>query len=244
MRPAIVPAIILGLLLIACGAPPRNPNYNPATDPTPREDAGWQAAHAAQKALPDKAKARLLFLGDSITAGWCETGRLIWSANLATLGAVNLGLNGDRTEHLLWRIGDGLLDGYDPRLVVLMIGTNNLKSGEVRMGPDRTAAGIGAVITAVRTKLPRTRILLLGILPRQPEHPWIAQTIADTNERISQLADGDRVRYRDLTRTFLDDLGTLRPNLMAKDLLHPNETGYREAAKVIMPSIMQLLQLP
>jgi lysophospholipase L1-like esterase len=102
----------------------------------------------------------LVFVGDSITDGWRGTGASVWQKSFAAHKALNLGISGDRTEHVLWRLQHGELDGYEARLFVIMIGTNN---GDP--APD-VAEGIKAILAEIRGKQPQANILLLGIFPR------------------------------------------------------------------------------
>src|SRR5438552_5987443 len=97
---------------------------NSATTPAPR-DPGWVKRHEGFVKIAQKGDVDLLFLGDSITDGWRGGGKKVWEANFAPLKAANFGIGGDRTEHVLWRIQNGELEGIKPKLVVLMIGTNN-----------------------------------------------------------------------------------------------------------------------
>jgi beta-glucosidase len=105
-------------------------------------------------------------IGDSITQGWADEGGRIWDAYYGRRRAVNLGFNGDRTEHVLWRLDHGEVEGIAPKLAVVMIGTNN--TGVRHDPPEETAAGIQAILAILRTRLPGTKILLLDVFPRSP----------------------------------------------------------------------------
>jgi lysophospholipase L1-like esterase len=184
--------------------------------------------------------ADVLFLGDSITYGWTGAGRAAWEAHLAPLGAACHGIPGDRTEHLLWRLTHGELEGLSPKVVVVHVGTNNLKSGPVRQPPREVAEGVRAVVMEALSRCPSSRVLLVGILPRQPGYEWMAAAVAETNRLLARLADGRRVRFADTGGLFLDDAGNLRADLMG-DLLHPNARGYEAWARALAPLLRDMM---
>ena len=126
----------------------------------------WLARHQQKLAeIAQKgSKAQLVFLGDSITHAWEDFGEQTWQQYYQSLDAINLGYAGDRTENLLWRIQNGELDGLNPKLVVLLIGTNN--AGHRKEHPDDTALGIQVILQTISDKLPNCKILLLAIFPR------------------------------------------------------------------------------
>ena len=104
----------------------------------------------------------LLFLGDSITQGWHNNE--VWKRFYGPRHAANFGIGGDRTQHVLWRIENGEIDGIHPRVAVLMIGTNNAGSNSA----DEIAAGVTAIVQELRKRLPETKVLLLGVFPAAP----------------------------------------------------------------------------
>lgn len=184
----------------------------------------------------------LLFIGDSITQGWSwGDNRAIWDEHFGRWDPANFGISGDRTQHVLWRIDQGELDGIEPRVVVLMIGTNNIgdPAGEILQGVE-------AVVARIREKLPESRLLLLGIFPRgaNPAEPVIAEMrekIETVNRALARLDDGDRVRYLDLRDRFLDDEGRI-PETLMPDALHLSEEGYRIWAEGITPVIEEMMR--
>ena len=135
---------------------------NPATDPQPRTDEGWVAR---QKELNERAKkggAELVFLGDSITEGWEGGGKEVWDKRYTPRKALNLGVSGDQTQHVLWRLDHGNVDGLAPKAAVVMIGTNNTSAGAGgNTGGGQTAEqiaeGVQAVTDKLKEKLPKTR---------------------------------------------------------------------------------------
>jgi len=176
---------------------------------------------------------KMVFDGDSITAGWPNRARQIWVERFAKLGTFNFAMPGDGTQHLLWRLSQGQGEGLHPRLIVLMIGTNNTSKNSA----EEIAAGIKKIVEAYRTRLPEAAILLLGIFPRgeKPADP-ARDKIAKVNAIISALGDGKRVIYMDLTAKFLDADGMISREIMP-DFLHPSPKGYEIWADAIQPIV-------
>ena len=211
-----------------------SPPLTVATTPLSRPDK--QAVHerlvtGIQAQMPD-----LIFIGDSITENWSGPGRAVWNRYYGGRNTFNLGVNADRTEHVLWRLDHGELTGISPRLAVILIGTNNAGNN----APDDIAAGVAAIVDRVRGKLPQTVILLMGIFPRgeKPEDPQRI-AVAQVNERIARLSDGRKVFFMDLTQKFLAKDGTIPKELMP-DFLHPAERGYEIWAEAIEPMVAAL----
>ena len=181
----------------------------------------------------------LLMIGDSITQGWDDEGLPVWNAYYGRRRAVNLGFNTDRTEHVLWRLHHGEAQGLAPKVAVVMIGTNN--TGVSHDPPEATVAGIQAILTTLRARLPETKILLLGIFPRgaSADDPLRLVNVA-VNDRLRECADFQHIFYLDLSLLYLDKGGRLSQDLMP-DLLHPNELGYRVWAQGVEAMLKQLL---
>ncbi|MBI3828424.1 MAG: GDSL family lipase [Planctomycetes bacterium] len=179
----------------------------------------------------------MLFLGDSITDGWRGGGgKAIWDKAFAPLKAANFGISGDRTEHVLWRCQNGELEGYQAKLTVIMIGTNN--GGD--KAPD-VAAGIEAIVKEVEKRQPASKILLLAIFPRGPDSKFPPRVKnEEVNKLISKLDDGKKIKYLDINPKFLTDDGTLGKDIMP-DLLHPNAKGYQIWADAILPVVKEML---
>ena len=185
----------------------------------------------------------LLFIGDSITAGWGTIGRKVWDDRYAKLDAANFGINGDRTDGVLWRIEQGELEGIHPKVVVLMIGTNNYGSSA-----GQVVTGVKAVVASIHSKLPETKVLLLGIFPRGPvavdgdgkPDPG-RQKLLTINAELAKLDDGRQVRYLDLWRKFLTDDGSLPKEIMP-DSLHPSERGYVLWADAMQPLLSEMMK--
>lgn len=212
-------------------------------------DAGWKARHEAMGDRISRGAERgdigMLLIGDSITQGWEDDGREAWTEFYEKRAAVNLGIGGDRTQHVLWR-----LDRYDlaglarpragspPRLAVIMIGTNNSN------GADNTAAeiadGVKAVVARVRERLPETRVLLLAIFPRGEKPNPQRDKNAEASRLAASVADGELVTYLDIGPKFLRPDGTLSKETMP-DFLHLSPKGYQIWAESIEPTVCEML---
>lgn len=187
---------------------------------------------------------QLVFIGDSITDFWrADPQREIFEDYFGRYRPYNIGVSADETQHVLWRIEHGELDGLSPRLVVLMIGTNNLANAN-RMSPAETADGVAAVVDAIRRRLPASRILLLGIFPRanRADDP-LRRAVAETNRLIARLGDDRTVVYRDIGARLLQPDGTLSGEIMP-DYLHPNARGYQIWADAIRGDVDRLAGTP
>jgi lysophospholipase L1-like esterase len=184
----------------------------------------------------------LLFLGDSITRGWSradeegEDHGPVWDRYYRPRHAANFGIGGDRTQHVLWRIQNGEIDGIKPRVVVLMIGTNNVRAHTA----DEIAEGIEAIVKTLREKLPATRILLLGVFPRDPSPSPRREKLAAVNARIAKLDDGKTLRYLDIGKNFMNEDGTISREIMP-DFLHLSRKGYRIWADAMEPTLWSML---
>lgn len=209
---------------------------NPATKPVPRND--WMVAHESFNAIAKKGGIDVVFLGDSITAGWNGNGKTIWAARYAPLKAANFGIGGDRTQHVLWRLQNGNFDGITPKAVVLMIGTNNTGSDTA----PQIAEGVAAIVKEIQTRSPATKILLLAVFPRfeKADHP-IRLKIAEINATIAKLDDGQKVFFQDIGAKFLQPDGTLTKDIMP-DLLHLSPAGYQIWADAIQDKLAELLK--
>jgi len=216
----------------------------PAPLNKPEAQAWWLPRHEAKLREVREARAAgrpidLVLIGDSITHGWEDAGRTVWDEHLAPRQALGLGFWGDCTEHVLWRLQQGEVDGLSPRLVVLMIGTNN--TGDRQDPPDLTAAGIARLVQELRQRLPRSRVLLLAIFPRdaEPASP-LRQLNKRINALIAPLADGEAVHFLDINAVFTLADGNLSPQVLP-DQLHLSELGYRLWALAMLPTVDRLL---
>lgn len=187
----------------------------------------------------------VLFLGDSITEGWTKAPH-IWEHYYAQYQPANFGIGGDQTQHVIWRIENGELDGIKPRVVVLMLGTNN--SGAHTAG--QIAAADRKIVQMIRARLPETKILLLAIFPRGPRkardgtpEPWEKrmEVIRAVNTDLASLDDGKTIRFLDINARFLGNDGTI-PNVIMPDQLHPNTAGYQLWAEAMQPLLDEMMK--
>lgn len=205
----------------------------------------WLPRHeqklADAKAIAAKGeKIDLLFIGDSITQGWEKEGAATWQKHYAQRNAFAIGFGGDRTENVLWRLQHGALDNMSPKLVVMMIGTNN--TGHRHEKPATTAVGIKRLIAEIQQRQPKAKILLLAVFPRdeKPEGK-LRQINNGINAIIKKYADNKRVFFADINSVFLTPDGVLPKDIMP-DLLHPNEKGYDLWAEALEPHLQKLLK--
>ena len=202
------------------------------------QDWYWDR-HDAVNARLKQGNADILFVGNSITNGWENGGKKYWDQYFAPLNAVNMGFGWDWTQHTLWRLDHSEFDNISPKLAVVLIGTNNSN------GDDNTAEeiadGIIAVCGRLNRRFPKMKILLLAILPRQPEPCPQRTKVAKASRMASCITDGKRIHYLDLAGCFVEENGRLRQNLMP-DYLHPNEEGYLILAEALAPKINELIR--
>ncbi len=218
---------------------------NPAATPTPRKgkdgkpDANWMKRHDGFVAIAKKGDCNILFQGDSITDGWRgKEGKATWDQFFAQFKAENFGIGGDKTEEVLWRLQNGELDGIKPKLVVLMIGTNNTNG---KLTAEQIADGIKAIVKTIHDKSKESKVLLLAVFPRD-EKPGTPrrEKIAAINKIIAKLDDGGKtVKYMDIGASFLKADGTLPKDIMP-DFLHPNAKGYQIWASQINETVLEM----
>ena len=207
-----------------------------AIKPVPRQ-GGWMTRHQSFNKRVAQGNVDLVFIGDSITQGWEGGGKEVWAKFYGKRNAVNLGIGGDRTQHVIWRLDHDNVKNISPKAAVVMIGTNNSGSNT----PEQIAEGVAAIVKQLRTKLPETQVLLLAVFPRGPDkNDKRRQVNEKTNEIFKKLADGKDVYYLDIGPKFLQEDGTLTREIMP-DLLHLSEQGYTIWAESIEPTLKTLL---
>jgi lysophospholipase L1-like esterase len=212
---------------------------NPAATAAPRPDAGWFRRHESFVRRTVQGQVDVLFLGDSITQGWEGAGKEVWKERFAPLKAANFGIGGDQSQHVLWRITTGTeLQGIEPKVAVLMIGTNNLRGHTV----EQIAGGVTAIVQELRKQKPAVKVLLLAIFPRseKPDAPE-RDKIKKINEIIAKLDDGQHVRYLDIGGKFLEPDGSLTRAIMP-DFLHLSAKGYTIWADAVEPVVKEMLK--
>jgi len=207
--------------------------YNSATYPAPRVEWVQRVAETNQRAHQAAGSIELIFDGDSITDGWQGKGKDIWNERYGKLNPFDFGISGDRTQHVLWRLAQGQTDGMHPKLIALMIGTNNLGTNTV----EEIADGVKAIVADYQKRCPEAVVLLQAIFPRAelPTDPARAK-IQAINQIISKLGDDKRVIYIDFGDKFLEPDGTMSKEVMP-DFLHPSPKGYQIWADAIQPII-------
>jgi len=201
---------------------------NPATMPVARTDQGIVARQAEVVArAKESAPTSVVFLGDSITQGFEGAGKAAWDAHIAPWGALNLGVSGDRTEHVLWRLQEAPLTRLKPRCVVLLIGTNNLGHGTSTA--EQTLDGLWAVIRTIRAQAPQARLYVHEIFPRGERFHAMRGEIAQINQvlRAHQGADYTCLSTGDL---WVRKDGTISADIMP-DFLHLSPKGYEQWAQ-------------
>jgi beta-glucosidase len=204
--------------------------------PVPRTDSGWTERDASFNKRVKMGNVDLLLIGDSITQGWEGAGKDAWAKSYAKRNAVNLGIGGDRTEHVLWRLDHGNADAISPKLAVLMIGTNNSHDNTA----EEIGAGIQAIVKKLREKLPQTKVLILAIFPRNPKPDAVREKNAQASKIAAELADNKMVFYLDIGPKFLTADGELTKEIMP-DYLHLSPQGYDVWAASIEPKVAELM---
>ena len=192
----------------------------------------------------------VLFLGDSITEGWSKAPH-IWEHYYGDLQPANFGIGGDQTQHVIWRIENGELDGIHPKVVVLLLGTNNAASHT----GEEIAAADTKIIGMIRARIPGAKVLLLAIFPRDarrnPEGLITDAAIADAAKRmaaidranalLAKLDDGVNIRFLDIGGVFLGRDGKIPWTLMP-DQLHPTAAGYQLWAEAMQPLLLSMIK--
>lgn len=181
----------------------------------------------------------IVFLGDSITQIFVRDAMPLWKERYEPMKAVNFGIMGNVIQHVLWRVEHGELDGIKPKVVVLLIGTNNSNRKE----SQPIVVGIKHLIDVIHEKCPNTKVLLLGIFPRDKSTDTKNQKriIAEVNPELAKLDNGKSIRFLDLTQKFLNADGSLNADLFF-DRLHPSPAGYKVWADGMRPLLDEMLK--
>jgi lysophospholipase L1-like esterase len=245
-----IPTLLLGLLLASpqVARPPDPPA--PAEEvilpacmkPAPRTD---EAGEARQRQVLDrvrdaKASVPVVFIGDSITQGWEGAGAASWREHFEPFGTLNLGVGGDRTEHVLWRLEQAPLADLHPQVVVLMIGTNNASTG--RDSGTLIARGVHAIVDKVVAQCPATEVLVLDIPPRGQVINPLRGLVLQVNQALAAGPWPDRVTFLRVADGFVRGDGTIDEAIMP-DFLHLSAEGYRQWAAAIAPAVRERLVL-
>jgi len=254
LRLTVVPLFTAALAFAqpaATPAPAAAPERVDASAPIPKTgNARFFELHEKFLARAKSGPIGVLFLGDSITEGWGKAPH-VWEKFYGKLDAANFGIGGDQTQHVVWRIENGELDGIHPKVVVLMLGTNN-SAGHTA---EEIAAADKKIVELIRTKIPETKVLLLAIFPRGARRdkdgavtdPAITDAtkrmavIHDVNARLAKLDDGHDVRFLDLGKVFLGQDNRI-PWPIMPDQLHPTAAGYQLWAEAMDPLLKEMLK--
>jgi len=228
-------ALLLGIGSAAAAdvvyTPPSPPPSNLATYPAPRDD--WYRDVQNKFTKYGNKPADIVFEGDSITNRWEDTGSPVWKQHFAGRAA-DFGIEGDQTQHVLWRLSKGQVDGVNPKVVVIMIGTNNTG----RDSAQTIAEGVKAVVEKYEELCPQAHIILMAIFPRGETPQDGGRIKVDATNNIIKSLASDRVSFVDIGPKLLQPDGTLLKS-MAPDFLHPTEQGYEIWYAAIQPIIDQ-----
>ena len=259
LLPALALAMWLPLAVAQTPAPVTPPAAAPAAAPqkvdasAPIPKTGNARFFELHEKFLVRAKAGpvgVLFLGDSITEGWGKAPH-VWEHYYGKLEPANFGIGGDQTQHVIWRIENGELDGIHPKVVVLMLGTNNAGAHT----GEEIAAADKKIIEMIRAKIPETKVLLLAIFPRDarrnPEGLITDAASADAAKRmaaidranalLAKLDDGVNIRFLDIGEKFLGRDGKI-PWTIMPDQLHPTAAGYQLWAEAMQPLLTEMLK--
>jgi lysophospholipase L1-like esterase len=218
----------------------------PADQPAPRTKVypwmtveKWRDFHEGDLARSGQGRIDVLFLGDSITEAWEKTGAEVWEKSFAPLHAANFGIGGDTTQNVLWRLTKG---GAKPRVVVLMIGTNNF--GLHGDTPGAVLGGIKAIVATLRRRCPGAKVLLLDLFPRGDPGDPLRTKVTEVNRLLEAYAkEHPEVARLRIWDEFMNEDGTLPPEVMP-DKLHLSGKGYAIWAKAMLPTLQRLLAEP
>ena len=191
-----------------------------------------------QRAKDNQGPCDIEFIGDSITQGWEGAGKNVWQEFYGQRKVINMGVSGDRTEHVLWRFEQGQLDGVKAKVAVVMIGTNNSNKDD---NPEADILeGVTAIVNQIRTRQPDTKILLLAIFPRGQTFSTQRGKILQVNEVLAKLDDGKNIFFIDIGPQLIESDGSISKAMM-RDYLHPGEAGYKIWANAIEPKLKEIL---
>jgi lysophospholipase L1-like esterase len=224
-----------------------------ASRPEPRTDANSMTAHEQLLAKKSQGRIDVYFIGDSITRRWGASDPQYsalfanWKQNFHGWNAADFGWGGDRIQNMLWRLDQGELTDVNPKVIVIMGGTNNLAGRPVAGREAEVAAdiasGVGTLVERARSLAPRATIVLMGITLRNDNMAYVP-VIRQVNAQLAKLADGKSVRFLDLNDKLADATGKLNPGMTDPDQLHLAVPGYQVWADALKPVLTSLLGPP
>ena len=236
LRLTVILSAVVATSVVGCrSARVSRAEVNRAAIPAPRRARWWRARHQALSKRASAERYRILFVGDSITDGWHDVGAPVWRMHYGN-HALNFGLGGDRTEHLLWRLEHSDLSALGAQVVVVLIGTNNLD----RDSPQQVAQGVARVVATIHKKLPGAQIVLLSIFPRGESPNPLRRRAAAASRIARRLCPERYVHHLDIGARFVGRNGRISPAIMP-DFLHLSARGYALWAKAMAPTIATLL---
>jgi len=232
----------------ACAArAPRAAGIGAADSPSPRTDPNSLTAHAELIEKAKNGRIDVYFVGDSITRRWgaLDYPELLanWTSNFFGWNAANFGWGGDRLQNILWRLQHGELDGVQPKVFVVLAGTNNIGAhrGDEGEAAD-IARGVKAIVDVCRRKAPKATVVLMAIFPRNDNMAYEPE-VERINALLARLADGRRIRFVTINDRLADGDGRLFDGMMG-DGLHPTAAAYQIWADALKPIFRELLGAP
>jgi len=247
-RVALSTAFLATALFTSSACAQSNEGLSGAAErPVPRTDRNSQIAHEQLVEKARKGGIDVYFLGDSITRRWGATDYpeflANWTKNFFGWSAANFGWGADRIENMLWRLENGELDGVNPKIIVVLAGTNNVGTdpgGEAKV--ENITRALRALVNVCQQKAPGAVIVLTALFPRN-DNLAVIPTIQRINEHLVLLADGRRIRYLNVNDGLADKDGKLFEGI-SKDKLHPGLRGYQVWADGLKPIFTEILGPP
>lgn len=243
LKPLLVFLLILlsSIAIVSAAEAPDVAVCKTNKDGTP--DAKFIKRHESYVAEAKKGNVDLLLMGDFLTDDWRGTPKngvkAIFDKAFGNYRPANFGQGGDHTQHVLWRLQNGELEGITPKVMMLMIGGTNGSNGDA---PEKIAAGIAAIIQTTRQKSPTTKILLLSVLPRAEKSGGLRNRHTSVNGLLSKLDDnGKTVKYLDISDRFVQPDGTISKEVMP-DFVHLSERGYQIWAGAVEAALKEMMQ--
>lgn len=246
LRYLLALAFASALTLAQAAQPAARPDASAAIEKKDK-DGAFLKKHESFLARGKEGPIGVLFLGDSITAGWVKAPE-VWNEYYGKYQPANFGIGGDQTQHVIWRIENGELDGIKPKVVVLMLGTNNTATHTA----DEIAAADKKIVQLIQQKIPGAKVLLLAIFPRGPRVDKKTGKMTDdgvkrmdiiraANQQLAKLDNGKTVRFLDINAKFLGADGKI-PDAIMPDQLHPNVDGYKIWAAAMQPTLAAMMK--
>ena len=243
--------LIQAAAIVGSGQVPAK-QFESATKPVPRSDKNSMTAHEELLQKARQGKIDIYFEGDSITRRWGTSDEQYkpflenWKQNFFGWNAADFGWGGDKVQHILWRLNNGELDNVNPKIIVLLAGTNNVGKESPEKDDPRAAditQGIEQVLKVMRKKAPNATIILMGILPRN-DNMAVMPIINEVNRRIATFADGKKIRYLNINDKLADKDGKLFEGMTNSDMLHLDVKAYQVWADALKPIFTEILGPP